>query len=161
MYYFHNVSGLMTLDWNILSLLWTEKCSAFNIYFVISKQNEQNIIMYSELILMLAKEIFPCKTIMNTSTIYLKIQLHISRWRLSTFYFQFLGSYLIGSSSDRCYEFWKWLPQIKDLVCCVIGEVRAVGSHCTLSNTAEFPLTVSARYCNKEGVISKPRLLVC
>jgi hypothetical protein len=44
--------------------------------------------MWSEVILMLVKEIFPCKTKMNTSSVYLEIQIYISRWKLSTFSFK-------------------------------------------------------------------------
>ena len=36
-----------------------------------------------------------------------------------------------------------------------------IATECTQNHTAEFPLTVSARHCNREEAISKPRLLVC
>ena len=55
----------------------------------------------------------------------------------------------------------KCLPQIKESVCYVTGEVRAhnvyVTNECTRSHSAQFPFTVSARHCSREGAIAKPR----
>jgi len=96
-----------------------------NIYFVISNQIKGNI-KWSKQPIVSEKEIFPFIKTMNTSSVYLKIETYISHWIPSKVSFKLPGSQLIRASSAWCHEFLKWLPKIKDLVSCVIGEVRVV-----------------------------------
>ena len=96
---------------------------------------------------------------MKTSSAYLKIQKYVSRQRLSFFRFIFIlrrccqmPCILETATTDkRVGLLYNWRIQRHYQLCSL---------HFT-NESSEFPLTVIARHCSREGAISKPRLLVC
>ena len=63
--------------------------------------------------------------------------------------FYLLSRFIVILHRCKCHAFLKWLPQIKQSVCCVIGEVKAINIcvACILQSTVHGATQRVSTYC--------------